>query len=92
MHYFFATLQGTMTPKLRQKLLKIDNALIGTVFVSQAITGIGHELFSHEVFEALHGPGGLILVAGVALHVYLNWNWIRTQYLNKSTEAKADVL
>jgi hypothetical protein len=66
------------------KLLKIVNPLIGTLFMVQAVTGIGHGLIPYEVFEKLHGTTGYLLVFGISTHVVLNWSWIKVNFLKKT--------
>ncbi|MBN1879880.1 hypothetical protein JW823_07190 [bacterium] len=63
--------------------LKILNPVMGLLVINQAITGMLSESIPHEAFEILHEGGGPVLVAAVALHVFLNWNWIRATYLKK---------
>lgn len=65
---------------LKAKLLKVINPLLLLVLISQAVTGFGHDKIDHEVFEALHFTGGLLLVVLGITHLILNWSWVKTAY------------
>ena len=63
--------------------LKILNALLALLLVSQALTGLFRDSIPDNVFEDIHVPGGLLIVSGVILHVILNWGWVRVNFLKK---------
>ncbi len=67
----------------KNQALKILNPAIGLLVLSQAITSSLNDFFPKELFEAVHGGGGVLLVSGVALHLYLNWSWVQATYLTK---------
>ena len=67
----------------KNQALKILNPILGTLVLSQAITSTLHDFFPKEVFEVVHGGGGVLLVSGVVLHLYLNWSWVQATYLSK---------
>jgi len=73
--------EGTMK---KNQALKFLNPALGMLVLSQAITSSLHDFFPKELFEVIHGGGGILLVSGVALHLYFNWSWVRATYLNKS--------
>lgn len=65
----------------RNTALKIVNPILGLLLLNQILSGIfGHSL-SHEWFETLHKNGGLALALAAALHVILNWNWLKANFL-----------
>lgn len=64
----------------RNRLLKILNPILGVLMVNQILTGMFSEQLPHEAFEVLHGGGGVLLTAGVVLHVILNWNWVKANF------------
>lgn len=68
----------------KPKLLKIVNPIIGILFLVQAGTGIFHGAISFEVFEKVHGSTGYLLTAGIATHIFLNWNWIKANFFKKA--------
>jgi hypothetical protein len=67
----------------KNQALKILNPAVGLLILNQAITSSLHEFLPKEFFEAVHAGGGVLLVCGVALHLYLNWSWVQATYLTK---------
>jgi hypothetical protein len=67
----------------RNNLLKILNPILLVFFVNQAITVIFRESFSREMFGIFHKTAGGILLCLMALHLILNFNWIKANYLSK---------
>lgn len=63
--------------------LKVLNALLALLLVSQALTGLFRDSLPDAVFEDIHVPGGLLIITGVILHVILNWGWVRVNFLKK---------
>jgi hypothetical protein len=66
----------------KQKILKVVNPLLAILVVNQAMSGMLHDVLSHQVFEVLH-KGGWIMVVLAALHLYLNWGWVKLNYLKR---------
>jgi len=64
--------------------LKRINVLLFLVFLMQVSTGLGHGFIGEELFENLHPAGGLLLILLVALHLILNWGWVKTSYFKRS--------
>ena len=62
--------------------LKRINVLLFLVFLMQASTGLGHGFIGEALFEDLHPTGGILLILLVALHLMLNWGWVKTSYLD----------
>jgi hypothetical protein len=60
--------------------LKIVNPVLGCVVLTQVVTGLLHGLMPRDVFEAVHLVGGILIVIMVALHVILNWSWIKANF------------
>jgi len=67
----------------RNNLLKILNPILLVFFVNQAITVIFRESFSREMFGIFHKSAGGILLCLIALHLILNFNWIKANYFSK---------
>jgi undecaprenyl pyrophosphate phosphatase UppP len=63
--------------------MKVLNALLGLLMISQALSGLLHDRLAEETFEHVHILGGLLIVIGVILHLVLNWGWVRMNYLRK---------
>jgi hypothetical protein len=68
-------------------LLKTVNALIALLLVNQIVTGLLNETLPHRVFEVMHPGGGIVFAAAIVLHVILNWNWIKANWLRKASTA-----
>ncbi|MCX8065304.1 MAG: hypothetical protein N3G21_09060 [Candidatus Hydrogenedentes bacterium] len=64
-------------------LLKFVNPILGVLFLNQALTGFFHHSLSHKTFELLHEGGAIILVTFTIAHVYLNWGWIKSNFLKR---------
>jgi len=71
----------------KNQLLKIVNVVLGVVFLAQALSGAFHGALGHELFEAIHVTGAILLVAGVIAHVSLNWTWVARNLLRKNAAA-----
>ena len=73
----------------RNTALKILNPIMGVLVISQITTGLTGGSLPHEVFEIVHEGGGISLAVASVLHLILNWNWIRANYLSGKTADKA---
>ncbi|MBN2183529.1 MAG: DUF4405 domain-containing protein [Sedimentisphaerales bacterium] len=62
---------------------KIINPILFVLIISQTITGLLHMKLSPETFETIHEGGGMILAGLVAVHLILNFNWIKASYFRK---------
>lgn len=62
-------------------LLKIINPMLALMFVSQIITGLMHGMIPHKIYEVIHGGGAGALIFLVIIHVFLNWNWVKANFL-----------
>lgn len=65
----------------KAKALKLLNPTLAIVLILQAATGFSHDYLPREVFGYLHLIGAILLLSGVALHLFLNWNWVRANFL-----------
>jgi inner membrane protein involved in colicin E2 resistance len=73
----------------RTSLLKIVNPILGVLLVNQIVTGLLHEFLSHEAYEILHGGSGLLFAVAAALHVIMNWNWVKANFLKQNAVPKS---
>ena len=71
----------------KTRWLRITNSLLFISLVIQAITGLilFFNLFisNTKIFESLaelHKYNGLIFTILVAIHLYLNWGWVKSQF------------
>jgi hypothetical protein len=67
----------------RNTALKILNPVLLLFFVNQATTVLLREHLSPKAFGLFHKTGGAILLALIALHIILNFNWIKANYFPK---------
>lgn len=62
---------------------KILIPLMTLLAVNQALTAIFSDEMPHEAFEILHQGGGVIFIIFIAVHIALNFNWVKANYFNK---------
>ena len=74
-------------PMNRSKVLKVLNPLMGILFITQIISGLGHHYIPLNVFHFIHDDGGQLLTLLVIAHVVLNLPWIKGTYF-KPRKAK----
>jgi hypothetical protein len=67
----------------RNKMLKILNPILAIFFLNQAISAIFRDSFSRQAFGIFHKTAGMILLCLIALHIILNFNWVKANYLSK---------
>ena len=67
----------------KNTLLKIINPILAIVFIYQISTGLMHEIIPKNRFETIHGTGGIVLLICVIIHLILNWNWVKVNFLKK---------
>jgi hypothetical protein len=65
----------------RNTALKILNPLLACLALSQILSGLLRGFLPWDTFKLVHLTGGVSLAAAAALHVVLNWNWIKANYL-----------
>lgn len=67
----------------RQTALKIVNPLLALFMINQAATGIFHLELSNRAFTTFHEQAGYILITLAAVHLALNWNWVKAQFMSR---------
>ncbi|MCX7766404.1 MAG: hypothetical protein N2246_06845 [Candidatus Sumerlaeia bacterium] len=65
-------------------MLKLTVVILAILIMWQFLTAIGRSLIPYEVFARVHLWGGLLLTLFAALHLYLNWNWVKANLLKKT--------
>ncbi|MBN1507788.1 MAG: hypothetical protein JW955_13140 [Sedimentisphaerales bacterium] len=65
----------------KNTMFKIVNPIIAVLILSQGLSGLFRDRLSQEAFEWVHEGGGILLLVGVAVHVILNWSWVRANLL-----------
>jgi hypothetical protein len=73
----------------RNTMLKIVNPVLGVLFINQILTGVFGGSLSREAFEILHEDGGFLLAIVAALHLILNWSWVKANFFKRAPAAKA---
>jgi len=64
-------------------LLKIVNPVLAVVFLFQIISGLMHGVIPRELFETIHGSSAGILMFCVIIHLFLNWNWVKSNFFKQ---------
>jgi hypothetical protein len=64
-------------------MLKILNPVLAVFFINQAISVIFRDSFSSSAFGIFHKAAGAILLCLIAVHIILNFNWVKANYLSK---------
>ena len=63
--------------------LKLLNPVLAVLVLNQPLSIYLHEATHYEAFEFLHLGGGVLLVIGTAVHLILNWSWVKVNFLRK---------
>jgi hypothetical protein len=69
--------------------LRIVNPLLGILLLNQPISIILGALTGWGVFEGLHIVGGIGLLILAAIHVMLNWGWVKMNFLRSARKKTA---
>lgn len=69
--------------------LKIVNPLLGILLLNQPFSIILNALTGWDLFEGLHIVGGVGLLILAAIHVVLNWGWVRMNFLRRAGKRKS---
>ena len=67
----------------RNKVLKIVNVVLLILVISQVATGYFGAKLSFEAFKWGHKRAVLVLLAFAALHLVLNWNWVKANFFKR---------
>jgi uncharacterized membrane protein len=67
----------------RNTLHKILNPVLVVLFINQALTVLFLDELPVKVFQIFHKGGGALLLALIAVHFILNFNWVRANYFAK---------
>lgn len=68
--------------------LKIVNPVLFLSVLWQTATGAAYLLGWGEQVEAPHLAGGLLMALAAALHLALNWGWVKPIYFHHKTNGK----
>jgi hypothetical protein len=65
----------------KAQLLWGVNLVLLASFLTQAGSGLFHEVIAFRIFVPLHSFNGWLLVILAVSHIVLNWNWIKTNFI-----------
>lgn len=68
---------------MKKFTLKVLNPIIALLILNQVFSALLHGALSQKLFGKIHETGGFLLFIGIAIHVLLNWSWVKTTYLKK---------
>jgi hypothetical protein len=63
----------------KTRVLRLLNPLLAVLLVLQLASGLMPAFLPYEV----HRISGILLAAGIGLHLILNWPWIRANLLKR---------
>ncbi|NTV28740.1 MAG: DUF4405 domain-containing protein [Candidatus Omnitrophica bacterium] len=73
------------------RLLKVVNAVLAIVFITQAVTGLvmffDINIVNLRYVFSTHKYSGLALIVLLMIHLSLNWSWVRSTYFSKRRQA-----
>lgn len=64
----------------RNTALKIINPVLLVFFTNQAVSVLFREHYSPQAFKNFHMNSGIILLCLIALHLTLNFNWVKANF------------
>jgi len=67
----------------KNTLHKILNPILLVLFINQTITVLLLDELPRWAFETFHKGAGGVLLALIALHFILNFNWVKANYFSK---------
>jgi hypothetical protein len=73
----------------KKTALKIINPILALLVLNQPFSAFLYSMTHREAFESLHVGGGIGLLIFAAIHLMLNWNWVRMNFLQNSKTRKA---
>jgi len=71
----------------KQKALKVVNAILALDFAVLILTVLFRSALPYELYQVAHPIPGYLLLVLVAAHLYLNWGWVKQNYLKAKPKA-----
>ncbi len=65
----------------KQKALKVVNAVMAADFLFLLLTVVFRTILPYDVYRIAHPILGYLLAVLAAMHLHLNWGWIKQNYL-----------
>jgi len=73
----------------KNKTLKIVNPILAILLLNQPFSIIMGAVTGWKPFGGLHLVGGIGLLILAAIHLMLNWGWVRMNFLKSAKKKKA---
>ena len=73
----------------KNKTLKIVNPILAILLLNQPFSIIMGAVTGWGPFQSLHLVGGIGLFILAAIHLMLNWGWVRMNFLKSAKKKKA---
>ncbi|HSW38740.1 MAG TPA: hypothetical protein VLL97_04540 [Acidobacteriota bacterium] len=67
----------------KQKMLKILNPILFVIAFFQCVNIILLKTGDASFMDEIHEWNGILLLALLALHIFLNWSWVKVNIFNK---------
>jgi len=69
----------------KNKVLKVVNLVLALLVVNQfaSVFLFENEVIPYRGFEWMHKRAAFVLLAVAAVHLVLNWNWVKANYFKK---------
>jgi hypothetical protein len=72
----------------KRTALKIVNPVLALLVLNQPFSAFLYSMTHREVFDNMHVGGGIALLVLAAIHLMLNWNWVRINFLQDAKTRK----
>jgi hypothetical protein len=70
----------------KQRTLRIINAILLVDLLALVTTVLLDDVLPRDIFYTVHPLLGFTLVILAISHIFLNWGWIKTNYLKKTAK------
>jgi hypothetical protein len=67
----------------KNQMLRIINLALAALIITQVSSGFLMDEIGETAFDIVHVGGGLLLVACVLAHTWLNWGWVKSNYFRR---------
>lgn len=67
----------------KNNALRIINVVLLVLLINQIIGAAVYPRISFALFEWGHERAGILLAVIAAVHLILNWNWVKANYFKK---------
>jgi hypothetical protein len=73
----------------KRTAMKIVNPILALLVLNQPFSAFLSSMTHRDAFKSLHVGGGIGLLVFAAIHLMLNWNWVRINFLQSTKTRKA---